>query len=67
MIKSGDPAQVIISVAREIGADLIVIATHGRRGLAHLIMGSVTEKVVREAPCTVLTIRPPLAQAEAAA
>jgi len=67
MVKSGDPAQIINSVGREIGADLIVIATHGRRGLSHLIMGSVTEKVVREASCAVLTVRPPLAQAQARA
>lgn len=61
VVKSGDPAQVINSVAQELGVDLIVIGTHGRRGLSHLIMGSVAEKVMREAPCMVLTVRPQLA------
>jgi universal stress protein A len=38
--------------------DLIVIGTHGRTGLSHMLMGSVAEKVVRKAPCPVLTVRP---------
>jgi universal stress protein A len=42
--------------------DLIVMATHGRTGLSHLLIGSVAERVVRTAPCPVLTIRPPAAQ-----
>jgi universal stress protein A len=56
--RSGDPAGVIIDAAREFGADSIVMATHARKGISHLLLGSVAERVVREAPCPVLTIRP---------
>lgn len=42
---------------REIGADLLVMGTHGRTGLAHLLMGSVAERTLRRAPCPVLTVR----------
>jgi universal stress protein A len=49
--------EMIVQLAASIGADLIVIATHGRTGLAHVLMGSVAEKVVRYAECPVLTIR----------
>jgi nucleotide-binding universal stress UspA family protein len=49
----------IISYAREIKADLVVVGTHGRTGLSHLIIGSVAERVVRKAPCPVLSIRHP--------
>jgi nucleotide-binding universal stress UspA family protein len=41
---------------REIGADLIVVGTHGRTGLAHAMLGSVAERVVRRASCPVLTV-----------
>jgi hypothetical protein len=44
-------------VATRLKADLIVIATHGRTGLSHLFLGSVAERVVRAAPCPVLTVR----------
>ena len=50
-------ATAIVAVARERGADLIVMGTHGRRGLAHLLLGSVAEQVVRTAECPVLTVR----------
>jgi nucleotide-binding universal stress UspA family protein len=40
-----------------VGADLIVVSTHGRTGLSHLLIGSVAERVVRHAPCPVLTLR----------
>ncbi|TMB48311.1 MAG: universal stress protein [Deltaproteobacteria bacterium] len=53
----GDPLQRILAAARD--ADSIVIATAGRTGLSHLLIGSVAEKVVRHAPVPVLTIRPP--------
>jgi universal stress protein A len=49
--------QVIVDVARKLGVDLIIIATHGRTGLAHLLMGSVAEKVLRMAACPVLSVR----------
>ncbi len=58
-VKVGRPFMEIIRTAREIKADMIVISTHGRAGLSHILLGSVTEKVVRKAPCPVLTIRHP--------
>jgi nucleotide-binding universal stress UspA family protein len=57
--KSDDPADEIVKYAKSEGIDLIVMGTHGRPGLAHLLMGSVAEKVVRTAPCPVLTLRHP--------
>jgi nucleotide-binding universal stress UspA family protein len=53
------PADAIVDYAREHHVDLIVVGTHGRRGLRHLVMGSVAERVVRTAPCPVLTVRHP--------
>jgi universal stress protein A len=52
----GDPADAIVLVAQDLG-DLIIMSTHGRTGLRHVFLGSVAEKVVRHAPCPVLTIR----------
>jgi nucleotide-binding universal stress UspA family protein len=54
----GTPYRKIVEVAEEEQSDMIVMATHGRTGLSHLVMGSVAEKVVRTATCPVLTIRP---------
>jgi nucleotide-binding universal stress UspA family protein len=59
----GIPYRKIVEVAEEEKSDLIVMTTHGRTGLSHLVVGSVTEKVVRTAPCPVLTIRPTSATA----
>ena len=59
IVIKGIPFHEIINAATEIGADLIVIGTHGRTGLSHVVMGSVAEKVVRKAPCPVLTVRMP--------
>lgn len=56
-ILTGPTAQAIIDCAREQKADLIVMGTHGRHGVAHLLMGSVAERVVRTASCPVLTVR----------
>jgi nucleotide-binding universal stress UspA family protein len=56
-IVTGDPVSEIIQHAEAEDIDLIVMATHGRRGLSRLLMGSVTEQVVRCAPCPVLSIR----------
>lgn len=53
----GRAARVIVDSATARGTDLIVIGTHGRSGFAHLMLGSVTERVVRMAPCAVLTVR----------
>lgn len=58
-ILQGTAYDQIVAQAREIGADLIVMGTHGRRGVNHLFMGSVAERVVRMAPCPVLTVRTP--------
>ncbi len=57
MIPTGEPADGILKAAEEIKADLIVMATHGRRGLAHFFMGSIVESVLRRAACPVLTVR----------
>jgi universal stress protein A len=59
-IRTGDPASEVICMARDSRADLIVMATHGRKGLRRFVLGSVAERVVREAPCAVLTVRPDL-------
>jgi nucleotide-binding universal stress UspA family protein len=53
----GAPAEAIVDYATERKVDLLVIATHGRTGLSHILLGSVAERIVREAPCPVLTIR----------
>ncbi len=57
-VRIGTPFREIASYAEKIGADLIVVPTHGRSGLSHVLFGSVAEKVVRVAKCPVLTIRP---------
>jgi len=57
-VVEGSPKLEIIRYARTKEIDLIVLSTHGRSGLAHVIMGSVAENVVRTAPCPVLTVRP---------
>jgi nucleotide-binding universal stress UspA family protein len=59
----GIPYHKIVEVAAAERVDLIVMATHGRTGLSHLFVGSVAERVVRTAPCPVLTIRPAAATA----
>jgi nucleotide-binding universal stress UspA family protein len=51
-------AKVVVRMATEVDADLIVLKTHGRRGLSHLILGSVAEEVLWTAPCPVLTLSP---------
>lgn len=53
----GRPYLEIADAARELGADLIVLATHGHTGLRHVLLGSTAERVVRHAPCPVLTVR----------
>jgi nucleotide-binding universal stress UspA family protein len=55
----GDPATEVINYATEAGSDLIVMGTHGRTGLERLLMGSVAEKVMRTAPCSVLVVKLP--------
>ena len=59
VIVSNATAASIVSYAQETRADLIVMGTHGRGAMAHLLMGSVAERVVRMAPCPVLVVRHP--------
>ena len=68
-LADGDAAAEVACAAAETRCDLIVMGTHGRSGLKHLLMGSVAERVVRQAPCPVLTVKAPApaAPAEAAA
>ncbi|HEY7187575.1 MAG TPA: universal stress protein [Vicinamibacterales bacterium] len=57
LLREGDPPDQIIRAARSTKADLIVMGTHGRRGLRKLLLGSVAERVVAAAPCPVVTVR----------
>ncbi|MBA3503900.1 MAG: universal stress protein [Myxococcota bacterium] len=57
LLKTGDARDLINQTATELGADLIVMGTHGRRGVSRALLGSVAETVVRSAPCPVLTVR----------
>ncbi|MCR4290814.1 MAG: universal stress protein [Candidatus Scalindua sp.] len=59
IVIQGIPFAEIISIAKEKGIDMIVIGSHGRTGISHMMLGSVSEKVVRKAPCPVLTVRQP--------
>ena len=59
VVTSNLAASAIVDYARQAGIDLIVMGTHGRGAVAHLLMGSVAERVVRTAPCPVLTVRHP--------
>jgi nucleotide-binding universal stress UspA family protein len=56
-IITGIPFDEIVQIGKELPADLIIMGTHGRTGVSHLLLGSVAEKVVRRAPCPVLTVR----------
>jgi nucleotide-binding universal stress UspA family protein len=58
-VEDGDPATEIAALAREVECDLLVLGTHGRTGLDRLLLGSVAEKVLRKAPCPVLTVKAP--------
>jgi len=55
-LKLGDARELIVQHARQLSADLIVMGTHGRRGFQHLVLGSVAESVVRNAPCAVMVV-----------
>jgi nucleotide-binding universal stress UspA family protein len=59
VIVEGDPATEIARAVRDYDIDLVTVVTHGRRGLARALFGSTAEEIVAEAPCPVLTIRPP--------
>lgn len=56
-IRQGRPGQEIVRAAKEWPADLIVIGSHGRRGISRAVLGSVAEEVMRHAPCPVLVVR----------
>lgn len=60
IIRTGKPFIEIIETASEKDIDLIIIATHGHSGVEHILFGSTAEKVVRKAPCPVLTLREPI-------
>lgn len=60
IVKSGKPFAEIIETAKEENVDLIIISSHGHSGMEQIIFGSTSEKVVRKAPCPVLTVRDPL-------
>jgi universal stress protein A len=57
IVRVGHPASEIVDFARRENTDLIIMGTHGRTGLGHVLLGSVAERVVRQAPCSVLVVR----------
>ena len=57
LVRPGAASDVILDAAKEKEIDLIVMGTHGRSGLTRLLMGSIAEKIVRDAPCAVLTVK----------
>jgi nucleotide-binding universal stress UspA family protein len=58
VLKVGDVIHELLGVIDEEKVDLVVIGTHGRKGISHFLLGSTTEKLIRSAPCPVLTVRP---------
>ncbi|MCA8943734.1 MAG: universal stress protein [Planctomycetes bacterium] len=64
LIRDGYASEELVEMADEEGCDLIVISTHGRSGIKHLLMGSTAERVVRKASCPVLTVRKPMPHPE---
>ncbi len=57
MLRTGDARDTIDQAAKEVAADLIVMGTHGRHGISRALLGSITEAVIRTAPCPVLAVR----------
>jgi len=57
LVRTGSPPYEILGAAKELGIDLLILSTHGRSGLEHVLMGSTTDKVVRQAGCPVLVVR----------
>jgi nucleotide-binding universal stress UspA family protein len=55
-VRTGIPADVLLAAAAELGADLIIVGSHGRQGVERLLLGSVAEKISRKAECSVLTV-----------
>jgi nucleotide-binding universal stress UspA family protein len=58
-VRVGSPVPEIVAAATDLKADLLCVGTHGRTGLAHFLLGSQAERIIREAPCPVLTVKPP--------
>ena len=65
-VEVGVPATSVLAEATMAGSDLIVMSTHGRTGIAHMLLGSVTEQVMRNAPCPVFSVHPPRSPSKAA-
>ncbi len=65
-VVTGRPERSVVNAVRNVGADLVVMGTHGRKGLSRILLGSVAERVAREAPCAVLIVRPPVRRRAAA-
>ena len=63
-VEIGSPAANILDQVQKEGSDLIVMSTHGRTGLPHVLMGSITEQVVRNAVCPVFSVHPPKTELE---
>lgn len=59
ILKVGDVIHELVEIIKSEAIDLVVIGSHGRKGFSHFLLGSTTEKLVRSAPCPVLTVRPP--------
>ena len=57
VVRLGRAWQEVVEIAREVKSDLIILATHGYTGLKHVLLGSVAEKILRHAPCPVLSVR----------
>lgn len=60
IVRAGKPFIEIIETAQDEDVDLVIISTHGRTGMEHILFGSTAEKVVRKSPCPVLTLREPI-------
>jgi nucleotide-binding universal stress UspA family protein len=63
-VRTGDPSDELLALAKELDASLVVLGTHGRSGLSHLLLGSTTEKLIRKSPLPVLVV--PIGHARAA-
>ncbi|MDX2052610.1 MAG: universal stress protein [Polyangiaceae bacterium] len=57
IVDFGDPADRLVEIAKEVGANLIVVGTHGKGAVEQMLLGSVSQKVLRHAPCSVLVVR----------
>jgi nucleotide-binding universal stress UspA family protein len=64
-VEVGDPREVLVSIAQSERADLIVVGSHGRTGIAKLVLGSVSSHIVTQAPCSVLVVKHAMASGSA--